>query len=265
MTNRISIVMCGFFLAAICGTTRSQTPQMPQMPSNLEVPRVPPKIEEIKRREAAVRAKALEAVQAGASWSFPITSLDRSLNGRTVTVTLTEKATEARVFDVEVDASPPKEVVIYDHEAPWFVPIVTGEGTFTIWSVSAPAEAIGGKPMTWSRSENDYVIEYGRPVRSSSRVTFISTSLARPACVVPAGTFKCVVITMKQRTGVVETTTWLHSETPAALYYQMKRPKPKTGVITFKLNSRKAADRRNAKELFLEQRDALVNSVDRVH
>ena len=228
MTNRISIVMFAVF-AATSGIATSQ--QLPQMPTNLE---------EIERREAAVRAKAVEALQPGASWSFAITSLDRSLNGRTITVTFKEKTTYARLFDVAVDASEAKRVTIDDHEAPWFVPVETGEGTFSIQSVSAPSEAIGGKRMTWTSSKTDYVIEYGQPVPSRT-ITFIGTSLARPACVVPAGTFKCVAITMKQRTGVVETTTWLHSETPAALYYQMKRPKPKTGLITFKLTSRKAA------------------------
>ncbi len=240
MPNRISILMFAVVLAATSDIATYQTPAMPRMPTTPELPQRPTNLEEIERREVAVRARAIEALQPGASWSFAITSLDGSLKGRTMSVTFKEKTTYARLFEVAVAGSEAKQVTIDDHEAPWFVPVETGEGAFTIQSVSAPSEAVGGKRMTWTSSKTDYVIEYGQPVPSKT-ITFIGASLARPACVVPAGTFKCVAITMKQRTGVVETITWLHSETPAALYYQMKRPKPKTGLITFKLTSRKVA------------------------
>ena len=245
MTNRISVVMFAVFLAATTGIGRSQTPEIPTTPG---LPQVPTNLEEIRRREAAVRAKAIEALKPGASWSFAITSLDRTLNGRTITVTFKEKTTYGRLFDVAVDGSAAKSATIDDFEGPWFVPVETGAGTFTIQSVSAPSGAIEGKAMTWrsSSSQHEYVIEDGQPVPSGGKtITFIKTSLARPACVVPAGTFKCVAITTKKN-AVVETTTWLHSDTPAALYYQMKRPKPKSGLITFKLTSRKAAEGREA-------------------
>ena len=232
MTIRISVVLFAFVVATTSEIATSQTPQTPAIPPNLA---------EIERREAAARAKAIAALQPGASWSYAITSLDRSLNGRAITVTYKERTAYAHLFDVTVDGGEAKSVVIDDHEAPWFVPIETGEGRFSIQSISAPSEVIGGKRMTWTSSKTDYVIEYGQPVPSRT-VTLIGASLARPACLVPAGTFKCVELTMKQRAGAVQTTTRLQPDIPAALYYQMRRPQPKSGLITFKLASRKTAE-----------------------
>ncbi len=69
----------------------------------------------------------------------------------------------------------------------------------------------------------------------------VVTSIGRANCIVPAGKFPCTETTTRLRTGAIESQIWLNDEDPAAVLHQIQRPKPKTGLITFKLTSMKKA------------------------
>lgn len=186
---------------------------------------------------AAQTAKPV--MEIGTVWTYTVSSLDASVNGKTLVVTLTEKKYSQVVFQVSIGDGPAEKITLLDHDTSWFLPVEYSDGDLSIKGIGPfpPDQLAAGKRTSSRASRTQY--EYdpaGRPMGSKTDVIVI-TSIGLAACVVPAGKFSCTDTSTKLSTGVLESQVWINADLPAALLHQIRRPKPKTGTITFKLTS----------------------------
>lgn len=177
--------------------------------------------------------------EVGTVWTYTVSSVDRTVNGKTLTVTLAEKKSSELVFQVSVDSGPAKKVTLFDHDTSWFLPAEYSDGELEIKGIGPfpPAQPAPGKQNVSRSSRTQYQYDDAGRQMGSKTDLIVVTSIGRAACIVPAGRFPCTDTTTKLRSGVLETQVWISGESPGAILHQMQRPKPKTGHITFKLFS----------------------------
>lgn len=182
---------------------------------------------------------------AGTVWTFSVASADPGVNGKKMTVTLEDKrpngTSEELIFQVSVGDGPVRKVTLWAFDTPWFVPVEYADGQLSIKGIGPhpPARLAPGKQNVSRASRTQYQYDDAGRSMGSKTDLIVVTSVGLAACVVPAGRFACTQTTTKLRTGAVESQIWLNDENPAAILHQIQRPKPKTGLIVFKLASMK--------------------------
>lgn len=210
MTNRLSIIVLLFFIVGSSVVAVAQSPK--------------------------------PGFEVGTVWTYSASSADASVNGKVLTVELLEKKSSENAFNVSVGNDDPKKISLFAHNTSWFFPVEYSDGELSIRGIGPfPPDqlpALQRRVSNASRTQYQYD-DAGRPLGSKTDAIVV-TSLGRAACVVPAGSFPCTETTTKLRSGLLESQVWVNANTPAVLLHQIRRTKPRTGLITFKLVSVKA-------------------------
>ena len=187
-------------------------------------------------------APAALKLSEGDQWTYMVHAGDSSLDGKTLTVTLSKIDSRSMKFTTQLaGGGNPRPCTLARDSATWLMPTGVARGQFDVLTVGSemPSRITRGSEWQGGRTKMEYVGKAAVPKRRGTQLAGSGPML----CSVPAGKFACARLMCHDVDGDVQTAAyeaWLSPPLPFAVRCRVPRAKGE-GLVFMELQSFKMA------------------------